>query len=269
MHRGRGASRPAGPGAGRRGGLAGRPAPGAAAALGLLTLLALLTLAGGPASAASLPPLTDGDRVGAAWHVATLPQQGSKPVTRFAAEVLDGLPALRVDADRSYGNLVFDLPAGPLPARLRWSWRLQRPNPAADLYRRSGDDVAAKVCVSFDLPLDRVPFTERQILRLVRASSGQALPAATVCYVWAGSEPRGALIANAYTRRVRYIVLRNASDGAGVWADESRDLAADFLRAFADESAQVPPLTAVVVGGDADNTGLHTVGHVSGLRFEP
>jgi hypothetical protein len=80
------------------------------------------------------------------------------------------------------------------------------------------------------------------------------------------------LISNAYTHRVRYIVLRNAIDGTGVWADESRDLAADFLRAFADESASsatVPPLLAVIVGGDADNTGLHTVAHVSALRFEP
>jgi hypothetical protein len=93
-----------------------------------------------------------------------------------------------------------------------------------------------------------------------------------VCYVWAGAEPHGALISNAFTHRVRYIVLRNATDGIGVWADESRDLAADFLRAFADESPSttaVPALLAVIVGGDADNTGLHTVAHVSALRLEP
>jgi hypothetical protein len=64
-------------------------------------------------------------------------------------------------------------------------------------------------------------------------------------------------------------VLRNAIDGVSAWMDESRDLAADFLRAFGDESPHVPPLVAVVVGGDADNTGLHTVAHVTALRFEP
>jgi hypothetical protein len=236
------------------------------AVLAVLGLLGLLVEA---ASAATTPPLIDGDHVAAGWHVVTLPQQGSKPVTRFSAERIDGRAALRVDADRSYGNLVFDLPAGLPPQRLRWSWRVQVPNPAADLHQRSGDDAAVKVCVSFDLPLDSVPFTERQLLRLARASSGQPLPAATLCYVWAGTEPRGALIDNAFTHRVRYIVLRNAADGAGVWADESRDLAADFLRAYADESPQVPPLSALIVGGDADNTGLHTVAHVSALRFEP
>jgi hypothetical protein len=233
-----------------------------------LVTAALAAWVGAPA-AATLPPLVDGDHVAAGWHLVTLPQQGSKPVTRFSAERIDGRLALRVDADHSYGNLVFDLPAGPLPQHLRWSWRLQVPNPEADLHQRSGDDAAAKVCVSFDLPLDNVPFTERQLLRLARASSGQPLPAATVCYVWAGSEAHGALIDNAFTRRVRYIVLRNASDGPGLWLDESRDPVADFLRAFGDESPQVPPPLAVIVGGDADNTGLHTVAHVTALRFEP
>jgi hypothetical protein len=232
-------------------------------------LMSLLVLMAGASAAATLPPLVEGDHVAAGWHTAVLPQQGSKPVTQFSGERIDGRAALRVDADHSYGNLVFDLPAAPPPQRLRWSWRLQVPNPAADLYQRSGDDAAVKVCASFDLPLDKLPFTDRQILRLARASSGQALPAATVCYVWAGTEPRGALIANAFTRRVRYIVLRNAIDGVGTWVDESRDLAADFLRAFGDESPQVPPLVAVIVGGDADNTGLRTVAHVTALRFEP
>jgi hypothetical protein len=242
--------------------------PGAVASSRALLLAAALALPAGLTSAAALAPLTDGDPVAAGWRVATLPRQ-TKPVTRYSAERIDGRPALRIDADRSYGNLVFDLPAGPLPQRLRWSWRVQVPNPAADLQQRSGDDAAVKVCVSYELPLDQLPFTDRQVLRLARASSGQALPAATVCYVWAGSEPRGALIANAFTRRVRYIVLRNAIDGPGIWVDESRDLAADFLRAFAEESPQVPPLLAVIVGGDADNTGLHTVAHISALRFEP
>jgi hypothetical protein len=231
--------------------------------------MALVGLRAGVAGAAGLPPPVEGDHIVAGWHVAALPQQGSKPVTRFSAERVDGRAALRVDADHSYGNLVFDTPPGPLPQRLRWSWRMQVPNPAADLHQRSGDDAAVKVCVSYDLPLDKLPFTDRQVLRLARASSGELLPSATVCYVWAGTEPRGALINNAYTHRVRYIVLRNAADGPGVWVDESRDLAADFLRAFADESAQVPPLVAVIVGGDADNTGMHTVAHVSGLHVEP
>ena len=60
----------------------------------------------------------------------------------------------------------------PLPRRrscLRWARRLQEPNTAADLRLKAGDDAAVKVCLSFDLPLDRVPFMERQVLRIARA----------------------------------------------------------------------------------------------------
>ena len=230
---------------------------------------AFALLAASGAAAWMLPPLVDQPGgLGAGWRVATLPDQ-KPPVTRYTAQTVGGRDALRIDAQASYGNLVHALAGVPAPRTLSWSWRLQQPNTAADLLRKSGDDAAVKVCLSFDLPLAAVPFVERQLLRLARSRSGEALPAATLCWVWAGAEAPGALIDNAYTRRVRFIVLRNAADAPGTWFAESRDVAADFLRAFGDESAAVPPLTAVIVAGDADNTGGRSAAFVTGLGFEP
>jgi len=90
-----------------------------------------------------------------------------------------------------------------------------------------------------------------------------------MCWVWGRIEARGALIDSPYTRRVRYIVLRNAADNLDTWFDETRDIAADFRRAFGDEAQALPPLVAVLIGGDADNTHQQTQAHVSDLRFEP
>ena len=218
---------------------------------------------------AALAPLVQGGALQPPWHVMGLPQQ-SKPFTQFSAETVDGREAVRVSADKSYGNLVHDWSsAAPLPQRLRWSWRLQQPNLAEDLQRKEGDDTPVKVCLAFELPLQRVPFFERQVLQLARTRTGQHLPAATLCWVWGGAEAKGAMIVNPFTGRVRYIVLRNAQDAAGAWFEENRDIAADFRRAFGDESPELPPLSAVIVGGDADNTGNHTVAHVAALRTEP
>jgi hypothetical protein len=216
---------------------------------------------------AVLAPLVENNQIGPGWRVVTLPRQ-TKPVTRFVPEVAAERQALRIDADHSYGALVFDLPAAqPAPRLLQWQWRIEQPNSAADLHARSGDDTPAKVCLSFDLPIDNLGFGDRQLLRLMRSSSDEPVPAATLCWVWGAAEPHGALIENAFTRRVRYIVLRNGSDASATWFDESRDIAADFKRAFGDESATLPPLLGVVVGGDADNTAAHSVAHLRALRF--
>ncbi len=215
-----------------------------------------------------LPPLVSGSSLGPGWRVATLPAQ-QLPATRFTPEQVDGRAALRIEAAASYGNLLHQPPPGALPQRLQWSWRLAQPNPATDLRQKTGDDLAAKVCLSFDLPLAQLPFGERVRLQLARARTGEHLPAATLCWVWAGAEAVGSVVDNAYSRRVRYVVLRNADDVTGRWLDESRDIGADFARAFGDEAATPPPLMAVGVGADADNTGGRSVSHVTALRFAP
>ena len=215
-----------------------------------------------------LAPVVDGASLGTGWRVATLPQQ-KPPVTRFTPERVQGREALRVEADGSYGNLVHGFDKAPVPATLAWSWRVKAPLTANDLRSKAGDDAALKVCMSFDLPLAQVPFWERQALRMARARSGEPLPAATLCWVWGGSLPRETVLDNPFSRRVRYVVLRQAADPAQTWLDEKRDVAADFLRAFGDESAQVPPVIAVIVAGDGDNAAGHSVAHVADLRFEP
>ena len=220
------------------------------------------------AAAATLSPLVQDQALGPAWRVVGLPNQ-SLPFTRYSAEVIEGRAAVRVQAQASYGNLVHDLAAVPAPRTLRWSWRVQQANALTDLRSKAGDDTVVKVCLSFDLSMDRVPFMERQALRLARASTDQALPAATLCWVWGGAEAKGELLPDPYSRRVRYIVLRQSQDPLATWFDETRDVAADFRRAFGDESIDVPPVTAVIVSGDGDNTRASSVAHVADLRLAP
>ena len=50
---------------------------------------------------------------------------------------------------------------------------------------------------------------------------------------------------------------------------EKRNLAADFIELFGDESQEVPLVTGVAVGADADNTHSHSLAHVADLVLEP
>ena len=213
-----------------------------------------------PFGAAGSPPQ-------APWHVVGLPQQ-TKPFTRFSVVDIDGKRAVKIEADESYGNLVHPLKANA-PAHLAWQWRVEQPIEASDLRQKSGDDNAVKVCVFFDLPIESISFTDRQLLRLARGKTSELVPAATVCYVWDAQLAAGTTLDNAFTRRQRYMVLESGADKLGRWVAERRDVGADFTKLFGDESPTVPAILGVAVGADADNTKSHSVSYVSGVVLEP
>ena len=239
-------------------------------------LLALgMVCATASAFAQSLSPLVPPD--GAApstWRFVGFPKSKADiPATRFELADVQGERALKVSTRASYGTWVHDLNHAE-PGRLQWRWRLDQAltggKGVADILTKAGDDAALKVCVMFDHPLDRVPFVERTLLRIARSLSGEDLPAATLCYVWDSVHPAGLQGPNPYTPRVRFITLQGKGAGLAQWQTETRDVAADFAKLFADElpaGAAVPKVRAVLVGADSDNTGAESVGWVKALSW--
>ena len=204
----------------------------------------------------------------APWRFTTLPH---KPPTRFDVTTQpDGQRVLKVEADQSYGNLVHPTQVALGPATsLAWRWRVDTFVQGADLRSRAGDDGAAKLCVFFDLPVDRLPFGERARLALARSSTGEDIPSEALCYVWDHKEARDTLLVNAFTQRMRMIVLESgaaaatvAGSGSGLnsgnWVAERRNLLADYRKAFGNEAGDtLPDVVAVAVSADADNTHGH------------
>lgn len=210
------------------------------------------------------------------WRFVGFPKQHADlPPTRFeAGSAADNRPGIRVTTARSYGTLVHDW-QGPHPETLQWIWRLDKPltggTTPPNLTTKAGDDAALKLCVMFDHPLDRVPFLERTLLRLARSISGEALPAATVCYVWDSAQPAGLSGANPYTKRVRYISLRGTEAPLNTWLTERRQPDRDYLALFKDEVLApdtAPTVTAVVLGADSDNTGSSSVGWFALVQWQ-
>ena len=219
------------------------------------------------ASAELAPLAVAGTQPGPPWRWSGLPRQ-QVPATRFDVVELDAERVLRVQAERSYGNLVHPLASGTAATSLRWRWRVERPIRGGDLSRKDGDDVALRVCAMFDMPLSQVPLFERTLFRIAAGRSGEKLPTATLCYVWDAVLPTGTLVLNPYTRRVRSIVVRGLGTPLTTWMNERRSLGADFLRAFGDEATRVPALTAIAVAADSDNTGSHSVAYVDALQLD-
>ena len=141
--------------------------------------------------------------------------------------------------------------------------------PDADLRHRETDDTALKVCLLFNAPAENLSALEQGLLGVARALSGERLPAATLCYVWDHTLPAGTVLDNAYTARIRMIVVDSGDKQLGHWVSHQRDVAADFRRAFGREFPVLPPLEGVAVGADADNTGGHSVGFVGDVTLSP
>lgn len=248
------------------------PSTGLALLLGVLSSPSVPAQTKAATNAPALAPfsLASSDQPPVPWRVVGV-SGGKIPLTTYAIAEIEGRKVLRVEANKSYGNLVHPLTAAVLdPAlRLRWRWRLDQPLRGTDLRRREGDDSPLKVCALFDMPLAKLGLIERNGLRLARGVSGEKLPSATLCYVWDAALAPGTLLPNAYTSRVRLIVVNSGEQHLGQWVSHTRDLAADFQRAFGEESDILPPLQAVLVGGDSDNTGGHSLGWVGDVTLSP
>ena len=180
------------------------------------------------------------------------PAPGAPP-TRYALVEDGGAVVVQADAEGSMSGLLFDYGGAPArPGLLRWRWKIAAPLRAADLATRAGDDYAARVYVLFDYPRARLPLATRAGLRMLELLHGRRLPTAALNYVWDNRQPIGTLRPNAYTARVRMIVLESGGARAGQWVEELRDLRADFRRAFGEEA---PPVIGIAIATDTDNTG--------------
>ncbi len=237
-------------------------------ATGLFCIHALAQ--GTPAAVPGLQPFSSAAEGSppAPWRVIGLPGS-SKPLTQFDVVQLGAERVLRVRADHSYANLSHRLPPGTAAGRLQWRWRLDQPVQDADLRTRKGDDIPIKVCALFDLPLEKLGFMERNLLRVARSASGEHLPGATVCYVWDQKLAVGTELPSPFTQRLSYVVLESGGTPLKTWTQHTRDLRADFLRSFGSVTDEVPPLLAIAVGADADNTASSSLAYIGDVQLLP
>lgn len=196
------------------------------------------------------------------WQLAKLPLVAP---TQFQLVRLDGATVLQLDARNAaaslYRPLRIDAAQTPI---VRWRWRIDGLIEGADLGQKEGDDLPARLYVMFDYPLERLPWLERTKIQLARSVAGETVPAAALCYVWDGDLAAGTRLWNAYTKRVRVIVVESGARRVGQWVEAERDVVADFREAFGEEP---PPISGVAVGADTDQTGGRVRSWFGDIRF--
>jgi len=226
---------------------------------GSLALLCAATLAWSapapdPTPFSGAPP---GAVLPAGWRVLVLPRQKGP---EFSIVRDEGQSVLRVFSAAAVGSVAVDLLAQTATAPiLTWRWKIDHVIGKARLGTKEGDDFAARVYVSFDVPLDQLSFGERTKLRIARLVFGPDLPTAAICYVWDNTHAIGTSVWNPYSDRLRMVVLQSGGARAGQWVTEARDVEADFRAAFGSRHpGPVPRITGIAAAADTDQT-LETV----------
>jgi len=199
----------------------------------------------------------------APWVVERLNEKFA--ATRYTIRRWDGVVAVEAHASKSMAllgrPLAVDLGKTPV---LCWQWRIDAPVASADMTRKSGDDYAARVYLTFTVPPEDLGLGTRAKLGLARTIYGNQVPDAAINYVWDNTHPVGTLQDNAYTDRARMLVLRSGAGKAGGWIGERRNVLKDFQRAFPNIGGR---LSGIAIASDTDNTGEEAHAGFADFRF--
>lgn len=169
----------------------------------------------------------------AAWQLVNI---RFKTPTVYSAGVVDTVPCIRAQADGAWSLVVAAVPPAQKNAtELSWRWNVPALVKDADNIAVGKDDAAVRVVVAFKGDRSTLDAAERATMNLAKMLSGAELPFAALQYIWEGKAPKETIAVNANTSRIKKIVVKSGPEGLNFWQSFTRDVRADFRRAFPNE----------------------------------
>ena len=144
------------------------------------------------------------------------------------------------------------------------SWKVARLVGGADNSKARSED-AARLILAFGAT-SRAGEARPGGAHLSARVYGREMPYATLMYIWSNKVPVGTVITNPNTRRIQMVVASSGPAGVGAWQSLSRDVLADYRRAFKEEPGR---LLAYGVMSDTDNTGESVEAWYGEIDFRP
>jgi hypothetical protein len=212
----------------------------------------ILQTAGAPALADVAPP----------WRHRQLP---GKSATQFSYIRKDGREAIAVTAASSASMLHQNVRVEPADlGNVRFSWKVPELIAQADLATREADDSPVRIMLAFEGDRGRFSIRDAMLSELALTLTGEAMPYATLMYVWCNKRPAGTVIASPRTERIRKLVVESGPKKLNQWLDYERDIRADFQRAFGEAPGA---LVGIAIMTDSDNTRSTTSAWYGPVQF--
>lgn len=177
----------------------------------------------------------------------------NKKRTEYALVSDQGQKVLHARAVGASSGLMQKVDIDPMKEpQLSWKWRISGLIESADNTDRTLEDAPARIILGFDGNKDDLPFADQIMFETAHLLTGRELPYATLMYIWGRKAPVDTIIANTRSSRIKMIVAATGPKDVGEWNTFSRDIVADYERAFGEKPGK---LIGIGVLTDTDNTG--------------
>ena len=148
--------------------------------------------------------------------------------------------------------------------QITWRWKISGLIDTADNTSRQHEDSPVRIVLTFAGDRSDLGFRDQLFFEQAKLLTGHEVPYATLMYIWENRQPVGTVIQNPHTGRVRMIVAESGPRRVGEWLEYTRDIRADYIKAFGEEPGD---LEAVGVLTDTDNTGATTEAYYGNIRL--
>jgi hypothetical protein len=196
-----------------------------------------------------------------------LPLASFKNNTDYMLVVDEGVVVLRAQSHNAASFLAasadFDPHRFPM---LSWRWKVVQGIPTASTTEQSKEDSPLRIMIAFDGDISKLPLKDRVAAKAAQSISGQALPYATLMYIWGEKVAVESITTSTRSARIRMLAVAADEQGVGQWRSYSRNLVEDFKRAFGEEPGKV---LSIEVMTDTDNTGADAQAYYGDISVGP
>lgn len=228
-----------------------------------LLLLSLFFLQACSTTEPALAPQTSPTaRNNADWQHLLLP---SKKQTDYSFGQQRGRDAIHARSTSSASMLRRDLHIASADLDVvKFSWHVPELIRNADLAERDFDDSPVRIVLIFGGDKSKFSVKNAMLSEMAEMLSGEALPYATLMYVWCNKREPGSVVVNPRTDRIRSIVVESGARNLRQWLDYERNIRADYEKAFGEAPGD---LLRVGIMTDSDNTQSQTVASYGSMQF--
>ena len=193
----------------------------------------------------------DGGEFPAGWNPLTfkeIPHHTRYTLVRDAGSVV-----VKATSEASSSGLVRKIRINPKEYPLiEWRWKVMNIYRKGDVSTKEGDDYPARLYVTFEYNSVNMGLFEKLKYETARLLYGEYPPSGAIAYIWESKIPKGSVVPNPYTDRVRMIVVESGEYRLNQWIHEERNIYEDYKTAFKQEPAFI---SGVAIMTDSDNTG--------------